>query len=59
MGEPNSRLAGCKGLAVALTSAAPRRLNLHPGVPQERPILAGLAASDPPRAASKGDTRGV
>jgi hypothetical protein len=59
MSERKSRQAGCKGLAVASTSAAPRRFNLHPGVTQERPILADVAASGRPRAAGKGDTRGV
>jgi hypothetical protein len=59
MSERKSRQAGRKGLAVASTSAAPRRFNLHPGVTQERPILADLAAGDRPRAAGKGDTHGV
>jgi hypothetical protein len=59
MSERISRLTGCKGLAVTFTSAAPRRFNLHPGVTQERPILADLAAGDRPRAAGKGDTHGL
>lgn len=59
MSERISRLTGRKGLVVTFTSAAPRRFNLHPGVTQERPIAADLAASDRPRAAGKGDTYGV
>lgn len=59
MSERISRLTRCKGLAVMLTSAAPRRFNLHPGVTQERSIAADLAASNRPRAAGKGDTHGV
>lgn len=30
MVERNSQQAGCKGLAVTFTSAAPRRFNLYP-----------------------------
>ena len=59
MSERNSRPAGCKGLAVTFTSAAPRRFNLHSGVTQERPIPADLAAGGRPRAAGKGDTHGL
>jgi hypothetical protein len=59
MGKRNSQQVGCKGLAFAFTSAAPRWFALHSGVTQERPILAELAASDRPRAAGKGDTYGV
>lgn len=59
MSERKSLQAGCKGIAVASTSAAPRRFNHHPGVTQERPVAADFAASGRPRAAGKGDTRGV
>lgn len=59
MVERISRQAGCRGLAVTFTSAAPRRFNVYPGVIQERPIAADLAASDRPRAAGKGDRHGV
>jgi hypothetical protein len=59
MVERNSQQAGCKGFAVTFTSTAPRRFSLHPGVTQERPIAADLAATDRPRAAGKGDTHGL
>jgi hypothetical protein len=59
MVERNSREAGRKGLAADFTSAAPRRFSLYPGVTQERPIAADLAACGRPRAAGKGDTHGV
>jgi hypothetical protein len=59
MVERNPRQAACKGLAVTFTSAAPRRVNLHSGVIQQRPIPADLAGSDRPRAAGKGDTHGL
>ena len=59
MVERNSRQVGRKGLAADFTSAAPRWFSFYPGVTQERPIAADLAATDRPRAAGKGDTHGL
>jgi hypothetical protein len=59
MVERISRQAGCKGLAVALTSAAPRRFDLHPGVTQQRPAAEALVIGGRSRAADEGGARAV